>query len=57
MPRFVKFITDDGRTIDAILLDPAESGEGASGPLVFPLDRADAKEAVPGADADTFVEA
>lgn len=53
MPRFVKLILDDGRKIDGVLLDPEESGEGASNPLVFPLDRADAKDAV-AEDEDTF---
>ncbi len=54
MPRFVKYITDDNRTIDAILPAPPESGEGEGKPLVIPLDRADAKEAAQGDDENTF---
>jgi dipeptidyl aminopeptidase/acylaminoacyl peptidase len=53
MPRFVKLILDDGRTIDGVLLDPTESGEGESKPLVYPLDRGDAKDAEQ-VDENTF---
>jgi hypothetical protein len=59
-PRFVRHTDADGVVRDAILLSPAESGEGTSNDLVIPLDRADGagvpQEATPGTGPGTYAE-
>ena len=62
MARFVALTLQDGSVIDGILLSPsADTGEGASVPLVVPLDRGWGVgapiECKQGADADSYVEA
>jgi len=41
MAKFVKYMDNDGTQMDAILLSPAETGEGTTSDLVIPLDRGD----------------
>jgi len=62
MARFVQLTLQDGSVIDGILLSPsADTGEGASTPLVVPLDRGWGVGAPiaanPGDGPDTYVEA
>lgn len=38
-PRFVRYTDPAGNVLDAILLSPGESGEGAASDIVVPIDR------------------
>jgi len=61
MARLVRYTNDEGVTMDAILLSPAESGEGTTQDLVIPLDRGSGvgapTEAVQGTGPGTWAEA